>query len=298
MMCLECGDLFPIGKKKWSGADKHRTDIASGQLTKGRFDISLTVDLEQNEFLTDSLRRSLHIHSLPHGFSRGRARQHGNRCGLGQKLPKQLQPFRAQHACEKAYASNVATGSIQAGHQAVLDRIAAGREDDWHRPRCRLSGDSSKGVPDYHAHWPAKEIAHQRLQPISLIVRIAFFDCDVLALDEACFRQSLAEYGHESHRVSQGSAAEKADHRHLWLLTPCRNRPRRSRAAEQRDELAASDHSITSSARASSVGGMSRPSVLAVFRLITSSRLLGCCTGKLVGFSPFRIRPVYTPASR
>src|SRR6516225_372018 len=42
------------------------------------------------------------------------------------------------------------------------------------------------------------------------------------------------------------------------------------RAAEQRDELAAR-HSITSSARASSVGGTSRPSARAVFRLIISS---------------------------
>ena len=42
------------------------------------------------------------------------------------------------------------------------------------------------------------------------------------------------------------------------------------RAAEQRDELAP-PHSITSSARASSVGGTSRPSALAVLRLITSS---------------------------
>jgi hypothetical protein len=26
--------------------------------------------------------------------------------------------------------------------------------------------------------------------------------------------------------------------------------------------------------------------------------LVGCCTGKSAGFSPFRTRPVYTPASR
>jgi hypothetical protein len=39
--------------------------------------------------------------------------------------------------------------------------------------------------------------------------------------------------------------------------------------AEQRDELAAR-HSITSSARASNVGGTSRPSALAVIRLMTS----------------------------
>src|SRR5262245_29165470 len=43
-----------------------------------------------------------------------------------------------------------------------------------------------------------------------------------------------------------------------------RERPRGCRAAEQRDELAAS-HSITSSARAIRVGGISRPSILAVW---------------------------------
>ena len=35
-------------------------------------------------------------------------------------------------------------------------------------------------------------------------------------------------------------------------------------------------YSITSSARASSVGGTSRPSAFAVLRLITSSYLVGC----------------------
>src|SRR5215472_554073 len=70
-----------------------------------------------------------------------------------------------------------------------------------------------------------------------------------------------------------------------------RERPRR-RAAHQRDELAAF-HSITSSARASSVGGMSRPSVLAVLRLITSSYLVGACTGRSAGFAPLRIRSTY-----
>ena len=48
-------------------------------------------------------------------------------------------------------------------------------------------------------------------------------------------------------------------------------------------------YSITSSARASSVGGMSRPSALAVLRLMTSSNLVGCSTGKSAGFAPRRI---------
>jgi hypothetical protein len=45
-------------------------------------------------------------------------------------------------------------------------------------------------------------------------------------------------------------------------------------------------HSITSSARAMSVGGTERPSAFAVLRLKTSSNLLGCRIGKLFGFSP------------
>ena len=45
-------------------------------------------------------------------------------------------------------------------------------------------------------------------------------------------------------------------------------------------------YSITSSARANSVGGTSRPGASAVFRLITSSNTVGCCTGKSAGLAP------------
>src|SRR6516225_5196313 len=69
--------------------------------------------------------------------------------------------------------------------------------------------------------------------------------------------------------------AEKPNDRHR--LRTRRQRPHR-RAREKRDELAPS-HSITSSARASSVGGTVRPSALAVLRLIVSSYLVGACTG-------------------
>jgi hypothetical protein len=57
-------------------------------------------------------------------------------------------------------------------------------------------------------------------------------------------------------------------------------------------------HSITSSARASSAGETVRPSAFAVFRLITNSYLVGACTGRSAGFSPFRMRSAYVAASR
>src|SRR5262249_40137918 len=50
-----------------------------------------------------------------------------------------------------------------------------------------------------------------------------------------------------------------------------------------------SHHSITSSARASSVGGTSRPRALAVVRLMTRSNLVGCSTGMSAGLAPRKI---------
>jgi hypothetical protein len=71
--------------------------------------------------------------------------------------------------------------------------------------------------------------------------------------------------------------------RHKW--------PRHRRTAEERDELA-TPHSITSSAVASSVGGTSRPSILAVPALMTSSNLVACTTGRSASLAPLRMRPV------
>jgi hypothetical protein len=91
--------------------------------------------------------------------------------------------------------------------------------------------------------------------------------------------------------VALGQVRHHGDPAHaIALLRPRRNRPCR-RAAEKRDELAPL-HSITSSAIASTPGGMVRPSALAVLTLMANSNLVGCATGKSAGFSPLRIRPV------
>src|SRR5262245_2252308 len=57
------------------------------------------------------------------------------------------------------------------------------------------------------------------------------------------------------------------------------------------DELAA-PHSITSSARASSMGGISRPIARAVGRLMTNSNLVERITGRSAGLAPLRSLPV------
>src|SRR6202011_4841664 len=74
------------------------------------------------------------------------------------------------------------------------------------------------------------------------------------------------------------SRIEKADHRPRRLLRAHTKRPRSYCAPEERDEVAAG-HSMTSSASARSWGGIVRPSVFAVLRLMTISNLVGCITG-------------------
>src|SRR5262245_16142174 len=76
------------------------------------------------------------------------------------------------------------------------------------------------------------------------------------------------------------------DFRHARRLSDSSRCARRRR--EQVQQVVA--YSITSSARASRVGGTVRPSALAVLRLITSSYLVGACTGRSAGFSPLRMR--------
>ena len=51
-------------------------------------------------------------------------------------------------------------------------------------------------------------------------------------------------------------------------------------------------YSITSSAAVSKPGGTSRPSALAVCRLMTNSNLVDCKTGRSAGFAPLTIWPV------
>src|SRR5215472_11134988 len=122
----------------------------------------------------------------------------------------------------------------------------------------------------------------------------AGIDLHIAAIGPAQLLQALPERRDAGFclRITHGEWYEHADAPHpLGLLRARRERPR-GRAADERDELAPF-HSITSSASASSVGGRSSPSALAVLRLITSSNLLDCITGRSAGFSPRRMRPTY-----
>ena len=101
-----------------------------------------------------------------------------------------------------------------------------------------------------------------------------------------------AAYTTKMCRSAQGLSATSQRVRATSALPPQRRHAltglaRQSRATRRHRAI----YSTTSSATARIFAGKSRPSAFAVLRLITSSSLVACSTGRSAGFSPFRIRP-------
>ena len=83
--------------------------------------------------------------------------------------------------------------------------------------------------------------------------------------------------------------AQDANERQIFgVLRKCRNRN-----AEYEDKESGDlPHSMTSSARPRSAGGISMPIFRAVLRLMTSSTAIGCCATVSPGLAPFSILSV------
>src|SRR5262245_14427799 len=174
----------------------------------------------------------------------------------------------------------------------MLDRIAIAKsENNRNRPgrgTCRQGGPAA-AVSCNQLHFTVHQVGRKGRKPIVLTACPSVFNRDVRPLDIAYLTEALLESTDVVRPCLWRPDVEESDYRHGRLLRPCYDRPRR-RAAEQRDELATADHSITSSARASSMAGISRPIPFAVARLMIKSNLLACSTGRSPAFSPLRIR--------
>src|SRR5262249_11926499 len=159
------------------------------------------------------------------------------------------------------------------------------------RRGCRLRRQRRRGgCRGQYGDLATNQIGGERRKSVIAAFRPAILDRHILALDIAGLLQTLMKRAYHGCEAVGQSAVEEPDHRHRRLLRARRERPRGRRAAEQQYELAAL-HSITSSASASSLSGIWRPSALAVLRLITNSNLVGCSTGNSAGFAPLRILP-------
>src|SRR5262249_54508324 len=100
----------------------------------------------------------------------------------------------------QSVSSDVAARPVEAGDEANPDRVAPGHKDDRHRRGYGLGRERRRGIADDQGYLPVKKVRHQTRQPVSLMLVRAVLDRDVLALDEACFLQTLVERSHAVHR--------------------------------------------------------------------------------------------------
>ena len=194
-----------------------------------------------------------------------------------------------QFTADKLMPVALPPGRLKASDQSKLDRVFGKKKTMGIVVVAALAANAAAlGACDDHRHLPANQLGRHRRQLILLILRPAVFDCDVSPSTKPTSfrpwrnprRRSEAPRGVGRETRSPASPA----------AAPAPPAATRRRAAEQRDELA-SPHSITSSARASSDGGTASPSARAVFKLMTSSNLVDCTTGKSAGLAPLRTRP-------
>src|SRR5262249_30541676 len=123
-------------------------------------------------------------------------------------------------------------------------------------------------------------------------------DADIAMLDIAGSAQAAPERVNDVHELAGRFHAEKPDHRHRRRLRARREGPRRRRPTEQRDELAPAAHSITSSARARTVDGMTGARAWAVRCWMDGVSLGAGLAGSGAGLVPVRGGEVGRPAGR
>src|SRR5215469_10719710 len=140
-----------------------------------------------------------------------------------------------------------------------------------------------------HTWVEAHQIVRQIWQAVQIAMREPDFESDIATVDISELPHALSKAFQVRLEGLRGSGAQNTDDRYAALLSASHHRPKRN--ANERDELAP-PHSITSSARASRVGGTTSPNVLAVCRLMTSSNLVARKTGRSAGLSPLRMRPL------
>src|SRR5262245_22822160 len=187
-------------------------------------------------------------------------------------------------------AREIAVGAVETGNEAKIDRIGASCEYDRNGGGCSLGCQRSRrGDRNDHARRVGHQFGRQRRQLLEATIGRKIFDRNISAFDIAGLLEALPDRPELA--IIKLGAAQQAHERHRRLLRARRERPCNCRAAEQRYERAAL-HSNISSARPDRGSGTAMPSALAVLRLMKSSTLVACWTGRSAGFSPLRTRPV------
>src|SRR5262249_28771742 len=257
---------------EWVAHDIHRVDPALESREGGR-EILGSSDFKYRHIQAEWSSRRLQLADLQNDSGPTVMANSRQPLQAGDHLAQKLKPLARKPGRLTRQACDIAAGPRQGCDQASTDRVRRHPEHDRDN-RCRLLCRDNRlsRVGDDNVDFALDELGRDLGKPLVASLRPAIFNRDGATFDPA----ELSQPPHEStDPIPQGrsrTGAEEADGRKLcWLLPARRERPGGGDAAEQRDELAAVGHSITSSARASSVGGTVSPSAFAVLRFIANS---------------------------
>src|SRR5262249_27695588 len=233
-------------------------------------------------------------------FARRRIESHSDDACARKRLARDLDPLGRELELAHEDAGHVPPGARETGYVALRKRVEIdGQKRDRPALRNREGSLQRVLVADREEHV---DLARCELA-IVCFVALNARGLDVVEGKVAAFL--IAELGHAPEKASIERRlprlhADKADAQLLRLLRGRRARPNdggAGRGAEERDE-STGRHSMTSSARARRSGGTVNPSALAVRRLMTNSKWIGCSTGRSAGWAPLRILSTYAAALR
>src|SRR2546422_1356147 len=200
----------------------------------------------------------------------GRIPEDGHLGNQGRDLLEQFQLFSDYLGGQVGQACDVSTRPREAGDEPTPHRIASIRHDNGDRPSSLLGCKGRVRSWRYdHGNVETDEVGREVRESLILSFRGSVLERYVLALHVAEFSEPLGECPPETRtlRVGERDIPQNTYPIHLPRQL-CLGSERRGEETEgSSDECSPVHYSISSSARASTEGGMVRRNALAVLRL-------------------------------
>src|SRR5262245_3791857 len=181
---------------------------------------------------------------------------------MGDNIAQEFDSLGSEIWCQGRQAGHVTARPRKTRDDTRADRIPYHRKDDRDEQCCLLCQDGCWGsVRENNIDLEPDEVGCDLGVALATSLGPAILDRDIATLRPAEYAQSLHKSGSPLKLDRRRVSTQEPDGRQLrWLLRARCERPCRSCAAEQRKELAAGAHSITSSARCRKGSGIMGPS--------------------------------------
>src|SRR5262249_54364712 len=174
-------------------------------------------------------------------------------------------------------------------HDSGAKRISRDK-DNWDRPGKVFRGENGRRTDGHQdVHLESDELGNQITETYISSLRPSCFNREVLPLNVAVLAHAETKGVKEVTIGGSRLCAEETYPPCLPSLLRFGGTRRGEEGKSPCDERSPLHYWISSSARASTEGGIVTPSAFAVFRLMTSSNLVGSSIGRSVGLAPLRI---------